>query len=137
MLSDPTATVNNANNLSVFTVLVVDDDEVLRIVFRMELEKAGYGVLEAENGQAGFIIAGDNHPNLIITDIMMPVLDGIGLIDKIRNSNSIRSTPIIAISAERDPAISKRALERGANEFISKPISPGGLLRSVGKYLSC
>lgn len=115
-------------------VLVVEDDDILRIVLRIELEKAGYGVFEAENGQRGLEVAGRDNPDLILTDIMMPVMDGLTFIGAIRKFNGVRTVPIIAMSAIKDNELAQKAIDRGANEFMTKPLSTGALVESINKY---
>ncbi len=116
-------------------ILVVEDDDVLRMVLRFEIEKRGFVVREAENGAAALSSFKNRVPDIIVTDLMMPVMDGFSFIDEVRHSAASAGVPIIAISAVKDQEMGRRALALGANTFMAKPLSPEGLLKTIQTYL--
>lgn len=116
------------------TVLIVEDDDVLRTVLRFEFERNGFNVLEAENGRTGLSAFHDMAPDIIITDLMMPVMDGFSFIDAVRKTHGA-AVPIIAISAAKGDGIGEKAVETGASQFCEKPLSLEGLLTAVRSHL--
>lgn len=115
------------------TIPVVEDDEVLRMVLRMEFEKNGFSVREARHGRDALASIIEMAPDIIVTDIMMPVMDGFSFIDAVRKS--ALSVPIIAMSAVKDDDMRQRAMETGANRFCVKPITPETLLAAIEDHL--
>lgn len=114
-------------------ILIVEDDEVLRMVLHQEFVKNGFYVREAENGQAGIASFVEMPPNIIITDLMMPVMDGISFIAAVRKTND--TVPIIAMSAVMGDRMGEKAVEAGANQFCIKPIATETLLTAIKDYL--
>lgn len=117
-------------------VLIVDDDEVQRMVLRHEMEKSGFHVREAVNGQAGLAAVGDFHPDIIITDLMMPVMDGFTFIAAVRKTDGVSTVPIIAVSGSRAEGMGERAVESGANQFYDKSASLHILMAAVENHLT-
>ncbi len=103
------------------TILIVEDEEVLRECMFDYLEDRGYNVLSAENGQVGIESFEQNKPDLILTDLRMPKLDGFGLLKHVVAKSP--STPVIVVSGAGDIADSINALKLGAWDYILKPIS--------------
>ncbi len=118
------------------TILIVEDDDVLRMVLRIEFEKNGYKVREAENGRAGLTSFEEMHPDAIITDIEMPVMNGINFIAEVRKENNQAEVPIIAISASKIANVGEKAVAAGANRFYEKPFATKNILTAVNTYLS-
>ena len=117
------------------TVLIVEDDVVQRMVLRFEIEKNGFIVQEAGDGWAGLAAIGNFHPDIIITDLMMPVMDGFSFIDAVRKTDGLSTVPIIAISAVRGTGMGERAIESGANQFCEKPVSAKIIMVAIESYL--
>jgi CheY-like chemotaxis protein len=105
-------------------VLVVDDDHATRVLCATVLQREGYEVLEATNGQEGLELALDQAPDVVLLDISMPVLDGFGLAAALRADERTRDLPLIFVTAESDPVIKAKAFETGAHGFITKPFDP-------------
>ncbi len=105
------------------SVLVVEDNSDVRQFIRFSLEPA-YHILEAENGKQGFEIASQQIPDIIITDIMMPVMDGIEMIEKIREDLRTSHIPLIVLTARSEVEDQLKGLEMGVEEYISKPFNP-------------
>jgi DNA-binding response OmpR family regulator len=113
-------------------ILVVDDEHKLVNVVRGYLEQAGYRVVTAPNGREALISARQNKPDLIILDLMMPVMDGWAFIREYQREGS---APIIALTARVDEMDKVVSLEMGADDYITKPFSPRELLARVRAVL--
>ena len=101
-------------------ILIVEDDDNIRELLRLYLEREGYEILEAENGAAGMSRWKADQPDLILLDVMMPVMDGWQVCREIRESGS--TTPIIMITAKGETMDKVTGLEMGADDYIVKPL---------------
>lgn len=81
------------------TVLIVDDESSLRFLLRMSFEAAGYDVTEAQHGAAALALVETLHPDLVVTDFMMPVMDGRELIERLRADSATETIPIILVTS--------------------------------------
>ncbi len=117
------------------TVLVVDDHWENRSVIINHLEPLGFAVMEAENGEEGLITAQTLFPDLIITDLMMPVMNGYELLEQMSKMPRLRKVPTIVCSASVFERYRHRSLDLGAKAFLPKPLDVVDLLKVVGKYL--
>jgi DNA-binding response OmpR family regulator len=102
-------------------VLVVDDDEMLREQLALVLERLGHTVTMAENGREGLEIAEREDPDLVITDLSMPGMDGFELLARLKADPRTQQIPVIVVSGEGDAASVVRSLERGAEDHLTKP----------------
>ena len=109
-------------------ILVVDDEPQLTRVLRTGLKSRGYDVRAAADGLAGFETFTDWHPDLVITDLAMPVMDGLELCRRVRE---ISPVPIIVLSAKGEEKTKVEALDLGADDFITKPFGIDELLARV------
>jgi CheY-like chemotaxis protein len=116
-------------------VLVVDDVVANRAVLADALEALGFEIHEAENGRDGLTRAESLNPDLIVMDVMMPVMDGLEAIRRLRQMAALKDAPVIAVSATTSPEDRDRALAAGANAFLTKPIDLDGLLKEIGGLL--
>ncbi|PSB24448.1 hybrid sensor histidine kinase/response regulator [Stenomitos frigidus ULC18] len=116
-------------------VLIVDDRWENRSVIVNLLEPIGFEVLEAEHGQDGLDKALQLKPDLIISDIAMPVMDGYELMKQLRQSPILCDVPVIASSASAFDSDKYKALNAGSNEFIPKPVQANHLLEALAKLL--
>lgn len=115
-------------------LLLAEDDELLSSLLKFRLQKSGYLVDVVVNGKEVKEYLTSNTPDLIVSDIMMPYMSGIELIDYVRNTlNSM--LPIIIISSAGNEENVLNAFEMGANDFLSKPVSPPELLIRVARVL--
>jgi CheY-like chemotaxis protein len=118
------------------TVLIAEDSRDTRKMLKRALEIKGYRVLEARNGQEALDITSKYHPNLIIMDLNMPVLDGLETIKYVRMMQGVAEhVPIVAITAFDVYGMEEAAHEAGCNEYISKPLDLSDLdkaLKSLG-----
>ncbi|MDH6307949.1 signal transduction histidine kinase/DNA-binding response OmpR family regulator/ligand-binding sensor domain-containing protein [Dysgonomonas sp. PFB1-18] len=104
------------------TILVVEDDTDLRRFISTILEPH-YNVLDAENGQVGYEVATKNIPDFIVSDIMMPEVDGVELLQKIRSNTETSHIPFILLTAKTDMDSKLHGLDYGADDYITKPFS--------------
>ena len=118
------------------TVLIVDDVKTSRLLLQDILEPLGFRVIVAKNGQHGLQLAIDNRPNLILTDLFMPIKTGFSLIAELRQIDSFDRTPILAISASSFEEVEKQSRASGCNGFLEKPIDDRKLLNALGKHLN-
>lgn len=116
-------------------VLLVDDHADLRGYMRDILTPA-YRVLEAADGEEGTVRAAEAQPDLIISDVMMPVMDGYGLCRAIRSSAETSHIPVILLTARGDERSRMLGLEQGANEYLTKPFDPDELLLRVRNLIA-
>ncbi|MGH9941605.1 MAG: response regulator [Pyrinomonadaceae bacterium] len=104
------------------TVLVVEDFEDNRFMMRRLLEMSGYRVIEAVNGQEAVEAAERDHPDLILMDLSLPLLDGLSATRRIRLQETLKRVPIVAVSAHDTTDFHAEALAAGCNEYVTKPI---------------
>lgn len=104
---------------------------MMREMLLMVLKNAGFNVVQAEDGQAGLEVLPGANPDVIITDINMPKLDGYGVIEGVRRDERFRATPIIVLSTESSPEKKKRARDAGATGWIVKPFNEASLIEVV------
>ncbi len=116
-------------------IMVVDDLSTNRLVLSALLKTLGFTVVEAENGQGALLLLQELNPDLIITDLMMPELDGYEMTQFIRELPGYQSLPIIASSASVSQGDQNRALAAGCNDFIPKPVKVEQLLASLKRHL--
>jgi signal transduction histidine kinase len=118
------------------TILIVDDVKTSLFLLLNLLEPLGFKVLTAQNGQQGLQLALAHQPDLILTDLFMPIKTGFTLIAELRQRNNFAKTPIIAISASSFEEVEKHSRASGCNSFISKPIDDQRLFNLLGNYLN-
>ncbi|WP_339704378.1 response regulator [uncultured Kriegella sp.] len=116
-------------------LLLAEDDELLASLLTFRLEKGGYKVCLSRDGKAVKEHLSREMPDIIVSDIMMPYFSGIELIDFVRNELK-SNVPIIIISSAGNEENVLSAFELGANDFISKPVSPSELLVRVARELN-
>ena len=127
--SDLVKTEGDIKKLS--SVLVVDDNPDLRTYVARILRVAGFAVILARNGAEGLEIAKEQDPDVIVTDLMMPVVSGLDLIRMIREDEKLRGTPVILLTAKADEDTRIEGVERGADAYLSKPFNDRELLAEV------
>jgi CRP/FNR family transcriptional regulator, polysaccharide utilization system transcription regulator len=117
------------------TILIIEDNTDVRENTAEILELANYRVLQAENGKIGVEIAQKMKPDLIICDIMMPVLDGYGVIHLLNKNQDTASIPFIFLTAKSERLDFRKGMEMGADDYISKPFDDIELLNAVESRL--
>lgn len=114
-------------------VLIVDDEQSILTLLKYSLEKEGYEVIQAEDGQTGFDIAMNNDLDFIILDLMLPKMDGMDVCKNLR-LNKV-NTPILMLTAKDDELERIIGLELGADDYITKPFSPREVLARMKAIL--
>jgi adenylate cyclase len=117
-------------------ILVVDDNPDLRAYVSSVLHRQGYQVRTAEQGAAGLEMATIHGPDLIITDLMMPGVNGLEMIERIRKDTALQGTPIILLTAKVDNETRLEGVEQGADAYLSKPFNDRELLAEVRNLLA-
>ena len=117
------------------TILVVDDFDDTRWLLRTWLERRGFRVIEAENGNEAISEAQNQSPDLIIMDLEMPELDGLAATRQIRGDANLAEVPIVAVSAYGAEQFRGLALQAGCNEYVSTPFEPSELERLIRAYV--
>ena len=119
-----------------YKILLIEDDNTLRSEISAILDLEGYEVLEAEHGKAGIDAAIKGFPDLILCDVMMPVLDGNEVLKYIRSHDSFRLTPFIFITALAERENVRMGMDLGADDYLIKPFTRNELLKTIGSRLS-
>ena len=117
--------------MSNLKVLAIDDSRTMRNLVRATLEGAGFDVETAEDGEVGVASVSDADPDVIITDIDMPNLDGFGVITAVRQMPQYRSVPILVLTTESDHSLKVRARDSGATGWIVKPFEDSKLIAAI------
>jgi CheY-like chemotaxis protein/phosphoribosyl 1,2-cyclic phosphodiesterase len=105
-------------------VLIVDDDEDLRILAGRSLSRAGYKVMTTESGSKGLGLIETHSPNLLILDLNMPDMDGFEVLRRVREKEASRTLPVIVLTAQGDEESARHSFELGATDFLAKPFTP-------------
>ncbi len=117
------------------TILIIDDEKDLIQLVLYNLEKEGFRVLSALNGETGLSVAEHELPDAIILDLMLPGIDGLDVCRRLRSSDRTSHTPIIMLTAKSSEADRIVGLELGADDYVTKPFSPRELAARVKAVL--
>ena len=117
-------------------ILVIDDDEICRRTVVAVLEQSKYVVMQAANGEEGVSMALQNPPDLVVTDVVMPKLDGFGVFDALRANPRTQSIPFIYMTGLVDKGLARRGPKLGGDELLIKPFALSELLAKVKECLS-
>lgn len=123
-------------NSQQYKILIIDDNSNNRQLFKDLLLPMDFVIEEATNGQEGLNKLSVFEPDLIITDLMMPVMDGFELIENIRKENAFKKIPVIATSSSVYDQFQIKSLKSGANVFLPRPFNMNQLLKHLGKLLN-
>jgi DNA-binding response OmpR family regulator len=113
------------------TVLVVDDDPVILKLLEVNFEMEGFTVLTAGDGVEALEVARANQPAVIVSDVMMPRMDGIDLVRALRADAVTKTIPVLLLSAKAQSADIKTGMEAGADDYLTKPFEPLELVDRV------
>ena len=113
------------------TILLIDDDQQLRLMFGLALRKNGYHVIEADSGVTGLEMARQHLPDLILSDIHMPDGDGSTLLQNIRRDPELKSKQVVLITGRPDLVTPRKGMEEGADDFLVKPVTLKTLLGAM------
>jgi DNA-binding response OmpR family regulator len=117
------------------TVLVAEDDDDIRALVVYRLERSGYAVVQARDGEEALRLASEAGPDLAILDVMMPKLDGYEVTRRLRGDDATSRLPVILLTARSQEADVSRGFEAGADDYIRKPFSPDELRARVQAIL--
>ena len=117
------------------SILVVDDSSTVRQQLRRIFEDGGYTVIQAVNGAEGLAVAQAEDVDLIVSDVNMPIMDGIEMVAEIRKLDAHQKTPIFMLTTESGGATAARGKTAGANAWIVKPLKPAVILKGANKVL--
>jgi two-component system alkaline phosphatase synthesis response regulator PhoP len=112
-------------------ILVVDDENYILHILDFSLGAEGYEVITAEDGEEAICKARDERPDLVVLDVMMPKLDGFEVCRTLKRDPDLNGTPVILLSAKSRDIDQKQGYEAGADDYITKPFSPGRLIERV------
>jgi two-component system sensor histidine kinase/response regulator len=117
-------------------ILVVEDEPHIRDNIRQILEMSDFEVAIAPNGKQGLELASSEHPDLILCDIMMPELDGYGMLAQLRQNQSTAAIPLVFLTAKSELADYNEGIALGASDYLVKPFEMLELLQVVEKCLT-
>ena len=117
------------------TVLLVEDNEDNRIVYATVLEHFGYHVIEARDGAEGVRLARETHPDVVLMDISIPVIDGWRATSILKEDPDTTAIPVIALTAHALPEDRERSTEVGCDGYLAKPCEPSRVLAEVRRVL--
>jgi two-component system phosphate regulon response regulator PhoB len=112
-------------------ILVVEDEAALVTLLRYNLEREGFEVIEAKDGEEALLLARERKPDLVLLDWMLPLLSGIEVCRQLRRLPETRSVPIIMLTARGEEGDKLRGLDSGADDYVTKPFSPSELIARV------
>lgn len=116
-------------------ILVIDDEEDIRTLLQYNLEKEGYQVETAENGDKGLTALISFKPDLVLLDVMMPGMDGIEVCEAIRSKEGFQQTLVCFLTARNEDYSQIAGLEAGADDYVAKPIRPKVLISRIKALL--
>jgi len=116
-------------------LLVVEDEETLVTLLRYNLEKEGYRVTVAKDGEDALLLAREEVPDLVLLDWMLPLLSGIEVCRRLRRGRETRNVPILMLTARGEEADKIRGLDTGADDYMTKPFSPSELIARIRALL--
>ena len=116
-------------------ILIVDDEPFNIDVLQQELEELDYELITASNGQEALDKIKGQQPDLILLDLVMPVLDGFAVLSEIKGDNDLRDIPVIIVSAASDSKSIVKGIKQGADDYITKPIDAESLKAKLKDHL--
>ena len=116
-------------------ILIADDEVYMLRLLEMTFKKGGYAVVSCRDGQEALAQAVSALPQLIVLDVMMPGLDGLGALRQLKGNPATRDIPVVVLSAKGHALTKVEAEQAGAAMFLAKPFSPNQLLSEVQKFL--
>ena len=116
-------------------ILIADDRASSRELLRTVLQRAGYEILEAEDGEQALAQARSGHPDLVLLDLQMPGLDGFGALAELRGDPQFAGLPVLALTASAMRGDREKILAAGFTDYLAKPASPETLRETVARLL--
>jgi two-component system KDP operon response regulator KdpE len=116
-------------------VLVVDDEGAIVRLLRATLQADGYAVITADRGAAALDLLNTERPDLVVLDVMMPVMDGFETLRRIRTESQIPAVPVIMLTARTGDVDKLQGFQQGADDYVTKPFNPDELLARIAAVL--
>lgn len=117
-------------------IVVIDDDEAIRTLIAAALRFEGYEVMEAQDGAEGLTVVRDHRPDLVVSDVNMPVMDGFAMCQALRSEPAIQATPVILLTSLQERAYVRAGMTSGADDYLTKPIDFDDLLAATATQLN-
>jgi CheY-like chemotaxis protein len=117
-------------------IVLMEDDAGTRTLIASVLKKDGHEVLQAEDGASGLLLVEDRHPDLVISDVQMPQLNGFQMLAALRQNAAVARTPVILLTSLQERAHMRIGMTTGADDYITKPFRPGELREAVSAQLN-
>jgi len=117
------------------TVLVVDDDPVILKLLEVNFEMEGFTVLLAHDGEEGVALTRSERPDIVVSDVMMPKMSGLELVEELKSDPDTSSIPIILLTAKAQMADLRAGVDAGADDYITKPFEPLELVHRVNRLI--
>lgn len=118
-------------------MLLIDDDVILSQTYRTEFGLSGFKVLQAFDGQTGLRLAKEAKPDVILLDILMPMMTGLDVLKKIKSDEEISQIPVIILTNIEEDETVREALDSGANDFITKyRVTPAGVASKIKEIIA-
>ena len=117
-------------------IVLMEDDAATRMLVASVLKKDGYEVMSADNGAEGLELVRAHKPDLVISDIQMPVMDGFTMLQQLRNDAAIEAIPVILLTSLQERAHMRIGMTSGADDYITKPFRPGELREAAAAQLN-
>ncbi|MEO7954349.1 MAG: response regulator [Polaromonas sp.] len=117
-------------------IVVIDDDAGTRLLVGQVLKKEGYQVMTAEDGAKGLALVREFKPDLVVSDVQMPLLDGFEVLDQVRNDPALASIAVILLTSLQDRSYMRQGMTTGADDYLTKPFAPRELREAVSAQLN-
>ena len=117
------------------TILVIDDDPVILQLLQVNFEMEGFTVVTAVDGMDGVEKARSEQPDIVVSDVMMPKLNGLELCVALKNDETTSAIPVILLSAKAQVGDIRAGLDAGADDYVTKPFEPLDLIDRITKFL--
>jgi two-component system, OmpR family, alkaline phosphatase synthesis response regulator PhoP len=117
-------------------VLVIDDEPDILLLCRVNLEHAGHEALWAMDGENGLALLREQRPDAVVLDLMLPKIDGFDVLKTLERERAVADVPIVVLTAMAGEQERRTSFEIGADEFITKPFSPGSLLDILDQLMA-
>lgn len=117
-------------------ILVVDDEPHVIELVAFNMRRAGYSVVSADNGAAALLAVEQEHPDLVILDVMMPIMDGFQVLEHLKAKEETRNLPVVMLTAKAQDSDIFDGLSAGADVYLPKPFSPTELAQVVKSLLA-
>lgn len=117
------------------TIVIIDDEVEMTQLLKIELETEGYQVCMAHDGQDGLRLIGQEHPDLVLLDVMMPQMDGYEVLKALKTDSRTKDIPVMMLTAKGLTEDVQKGLDLGADDYIAKPFHSGLLIKRIRTIL--